>query len=124
MDLQVLITAGVGIVTTFCSGFFAFLFSKKKYNAEVDSKQIANIKSTLDIYQNMVKDLGDRIDYYSKMMDKNKSDGIKLKMVGKICTLMSCQNRCAYNDKELADLFKTLDLDIDEIDCKENCIKK
>ena len=57
MDLQVLITAGVGIVTTFCSGFFAFLFSKKKYNAEVDSKQIANIKSTLDIYQNMVKDL-------------------------------------------------------------------
>ena len=129
MDLQVLITAGVGIVTTFCSGFFAFLFSKKKYNAEVDSKQIANIKSTLDIYQNMVKDLGDRIDYYSKMMDKNKSDVIKLKnivvkMVGKICTLMSCQNRCAYNDKELADLFKTLDLDIDEIDSKKNCIKK
>lgn len=129
MDLQILITAGVGIVTTFCSGFFAFLFSKKKYNAEVDSKQIANIKSTLDIYQNMVKDLGERIDYYSNMMDKNKSDVIKLKnivvkMVGKICTLMSCQNRCAYNDKELADLFKTLDLDIDEINCKENCIKK
>ena len=129
MDLQVLITAGVGIVTTFCSGFFTFLFSKKKYNAEVDSKQIANIKSTLDIYQNMVRDLGERIDYYSNMMDKNKSDVIKLKnivvkMVGKICTLMSCQNRCAYNDKELADLFKTLDLDIDEINCKENCIKK
>ena len=83
----------------------------------------------MDIYQNMVKDLGDRIDYYSKMMDKNKSDVIKLKnivvkMVGKICTLMSCQNRCVYNDKELADLFKTLDLDIDEIDYKENGIKK
>jgi hypothetical protein len=129
MDLGVLITAGIGIVTTFCSAFFTFLFSKKKYNAEVDSTQIANMKASLDIYQDMVKDLGRKLDLYSKIVDKNKSEVIRLKsvvikMIGKICTIESCKNRCPYSDSELDDLFKLLDFDTDETDYKENYNKE
>lgn len=129
MDLQVLITAGVGIVTTFCSGFFAFLFSKKKYNAEVDSTRISNMQASLDIYQDMVKDLGRKLDLYSKIVDKNKAEVIKLKsvvikMMGKICTIESCKNRCPYSDSELDDLFKLLDFDTDETNYKENYNKE
>lgn len=129
MDLQVLITAGVGIVTTFCSGFFAFLFSKKKYNAEVDSARISNMQASLDIYQDMVKDLGRKLDLYSKIVDKNKAEVIKLKsvvikMMGKICTIESCKNRCPYSDSELDDLFKLLDFDTDETNYKENYNKE
>lgn len=129
MDLGVLITAGIGIVTTFCSAFFTFLFSKKKYNAEVDSTQIANMKTSLDIYQDMVKDLGRKLDLYSKIVDKNKSEVIRLKsvvikMIGKICTIESCKNRCPYSDSELDDLFKLLDFDTDETDYKENYNKE
>ena len=51
MDLGILVTAGIGTVTTFCSAFFTFLFSKKKYNAEVASTQISNMQASLDIYQ-------------------------------------------------------------------------
>lgn len=129
MDLQVLITAGVGIVTTFCSGFFAFLFSKKKYNAEVDSARISNMQASLDIYQDMVKDLGRKLDLYSKIVDKNKAEVMKLKsvvikMMGKICTIESCKNRCPYSDSELDDLFKLLDFDTDETNYKENYNKE
>ena len=129
MDLQVLITAGVGIVTTFCSGFFAFLFSKKKYNAEVDSARISNMQASLDIYQDMVKDLGRKLDLYSKIVDKNKAEVMKLKsvvikMIGKICTVESCKNRCPYSDTELDNLFKLLDFDTDETNYKENYNKE
>lgn len=129
MDFQVLITAGVGIVTTFCSGFFAFLFSKKKYNAEVDSTRISNMQASLDIYQDMVKDLGRKLDLYSKIVDKNKAEVMKLKsvvikMMGKICTIESCKNRCPYSDSELDDLFKLLDFDTDETNYKENYNKE
>lgn len=129
MDLGVLITAGIGIVTTFCSALFTFLFTRRKYNAEVDSTQIANMKASLDIYQDMVKDLGRKLDLYSKIVDKNKSEVIRLKsvvikMIGKICTIESCKNRCPYSDSELDDLFRLLDFDTDETDYKENCNKE
>lgn len=129
MDLGVLITAGIGIVTTFCSALFTFLFTRRKYNAEVDGTQIANMKASLDIYQDMVKDLGRKLDLYSKIVDKNKSEVIRLKsvvikMIGKICTIESCKNRCPYSDSELDDLFRLLDFDTDETDYKENYNKE
>lgn len=129
MDLGILITAGIGTVTTFCSAFFTFLFSKKKYNAEVDSTQISNMQASLDIYQNMVKDLGRKLDLYSKIVDKNKAEvarlkNVVIKMIGKICTVESCKNRCPYSDTELDDLFKLLDFDTDETNYKENYNKE
>lgn len=129
MDLGILITAGIGTVTTFCSAFFTFLFSKKKYNAEVDGTQISNMKASLNIYQDMVKDLGRKLDLYSNIVDKNNAEVMKLKsvvikMIGKICTIEYCKNRCPYSDTELDDLFKLLDFDIDETDYKENYNKE
>ena len=129
MDLGILITAGVGIVTTFCSGFFTFLFSRKKYNAEVDSNVISNMQESLEVYQNMVKDLGKKLDVYSKILDKNRMEVIKLKnvvikMIGKICTVESCKNRCPYNDQELEDLFALLDFDVNETEFKEDYNQK
>lgn len=129
MDLGVLITAGIGTVTTFCSAFFTFIFSKKKYNAEVDSTRISNMQASLDIYQDMVRDLGKKLDLYSKIVDKNKAEVMKLKsvvikMIGKICTVESCKNRCPYSNTELDDLFKLLDFDTDETNYKENYNKE
>lgn len=125
MDLGVLITAGIGIVTTFCSGLFTWLFSKKKYNAEVDSTTISNIEESLKIYQGIVKDLGNKLDLYGRIIDKNRSELLKLrnvmiKMMGKICTVETCKMRCPYTEDEMADLLKILDFDFDETDLKEN----
>ena len=125
MDLGVLITAVIGTITTFCSGFFTWLFSKKKYDAEVDSTTISNIEESLKIYQNIVKDLGEKLDTYGRIIDKNKSELLKLrnvmiKMMGKICTVETCKMRCPYTEDEIKDLLKILDFDFDETNSKKN----
>lgn len=121
MDLGVIITAIIGIITTFFSSLFTWVFTRKKYNAEVDTTSIENIKASLEVYQNMVKDLGRKLDIYGKIIDKNKGDLIRLKnvvikMMGKICTVESCKNRCPYTDSEINDLLEVLDFDVDEPD--------
>lgn len=125
MDLGVLITASIGIVTTFFSGFFTWIFSRKKYNAEVDTTTIDNLKATMDIYQEIVKDLGNKLDIYGRIIDRNRGELIKIrnvmiKMIGKICTVETCKNRCPYSEHEMEDLLKILDFDFDETNPKEN----
>lgn len=125
MDLGVLITASTGVITTFCSGFFTWIFSRKKYNAEVDTTTIDNLKATMDIYQEIVKDLGKKLDIYGRIIDRNRGELIKIrnvmiKMIGKICTIETCKNRCPYSEHEMEDLLKILDFDFDETDLKEN----
>lgn len=124
IDAGVIITGAVGIFTTFFSSLGTWMFTKKKYNAEVDTTTIENIKASLEVYQTMVKDLGRKLDIYGKIIDKNKGDLIRLKnvvikMMGKICTVESCKNRCPYTDKEVEDLLTVLDFEIDAPDIKE-----
>lgn len=119
MDLGVIITACIGIVTTFFSSLITRVFTKRKYNAEVDTTTIENIKASLKVYQDMVRDLGRKLDIYGKIIDKNKGDLIRLKnvvikMMGKICTVESCKNRCPYTDTEIEDLLRVLDFDVDD----------
>lgn len=123
MDLGVIITAAIGIITTFSSSLITRIFTKKKYNAEVDSSTLENIKASLEVYQNMVKDLGRKLDIYGKIIDKNKGDllrlkNVVLKMMGKICTVESCKNRCPYTDAEVEDLLRILDFDVNEEEFK------
>lgn len=124
IDVGVIITGAIGVLTTFFSSLGTWMFTKKKYNAEVDTTTIENIKASLEVYQTMVKDLGRKLDIYGKIIDKNKGDLIRLKnvvikMMGKICTVESCKNRCPYTDKEVEDLLTVLDFEIDAPDIKE-----
>lgn len=125
MDLGVIITGIIGAFTTFCSGFCSWIFTRKKYNAEVDSTAIDNIEASLKVYQDMVKDLGRKLDVYGKIVDKSRGDLIRIKnvvinMMGKICTVESCKNRCPYTDEETNNLLHLLDFDVDEEEYKES----
>ena len=59
LDIQVIVTGVVGLITTVTSGWVSWLFAKKKYNAEVDSNVIENMKQSLE--------------FYTKLSDDNKS---------------------------------------------------
>ena len=50
MNSGILLTALAGVITTFASGFFSWLFTRKKYNTEVDGKQISNMIDSLEFY--------------------------------------------------------------------------
>ena len=125
MDLGVIITALIGVVTTFFSGFFSWVFTRRKYNAEVDTTTLDNIEASLKVYQDMVRDLGKKLDVYGKIVDKSRGDLIRIKnvvinMMGKICTVESCKNRCPYTDEETNNLLHLLNFDVDEEEYKEN----
>ena len=125
----VVLTAIIGVVTSFCSSLITWIFTKRKYNAEVDTVNLSNIESAIEIYKSMVLDLGKKLDIYGKIIDKNKADLIRVKnvvvrMMGKICTVESCKNRCPYSSEETEALLKLLDFEVDETEFKEGYSKE
>ena len=75
MNIEVIITAIVGVVATFSSSFFTWLFSKKKYNAEVDRDKISNMEASLSFYEKLTesnnKILTDILDKSEKLAENN-----------------------------------------------------
>lgn len=48
IDLGILITGGVGIITTVISGWTSWFFARRKYNSEVDNNLIKNMQQSLE----------------------------------------------------------------------------
>ena len=53
MDIGIVITGAIGLVTTFISSLITWVFSRKKYNAEVNHDEIANMRESLEFYKNL-----------------------------------------------------------------------
>lgn len=53
MDIGIIITGAIGLVTTFISSLITWIFSRKKYNAEVNHDEIANMRESLEFYKNL-----------------------------------------------------------------------
>lgn len=94
----ILITALIGIVTTFASGFSAWFFARKKYNSEVDNNLINNMKESLEFYTRLSEDNKVRLDRaLSRNEDLEKEikelRGQVMNLMTSICTDLSCQLR-------------------------------
>lgn len=53
MNWDVIITALIGVITSGATGFLTWLFSRKKYNAEVNHDEILNMKESLEFYKDL-----------------------------------------------------------------------
>lgn len=62
IDTGLLIATGCGILSTGMASFFTWLFSKRKYNSEVDSNNIENMQKSLDFYIKLSDDYKSRLD--------------------------------------------------------------
>ena len=51
--IDLIITPTVALVCSTVTGFFTWLLSKKKYNAEVNHDEIANMRESLEFYKNL-----------------------------------------------------------------------
>lgn len=51
-----IITALVGLFCTVISGWFTFLFTRRKYNAEVNSQQLKNTDDAFELYKKMTNE--------------------------------------------------------------------
>lgn len=55
-EVDVLITAGVGVVSSIISAWTSWFFARKKYDSEVDNNLIKNMQESLDFYRQLSDD--------------------------------------------------------------------
>lgn len=83
MALEIILTAAAGVITTIGSSLGTWLFSKKKYNSEVDSNNIQNMQQALDFYIKISDDykqrLQDEIESHNKEVAEIKVENAELK---------------------------------------------
>ena len=111
VDIQVIVTGIVGLITTVTSGWVSWLFAKKKYNAEVDGNVIENMQKSLDFYIKLSDDSKERLEEALKRSDALEEEITKLRdqvseLMLNICYDMSCKLR-NKNSKRIKEQKKT-----------------
>ena len=98
IDVGILITGGVGIITSVVSSGTAWFFARKKYNSEVDSNLINNMKESLDFYEKLSTDNRERLEEVLKRNAELEQEVGELRkqmfnLMGSICIDLTCQLR-------------------------------
>jgi hypothetical protein len=98
IDLGILITGGVGIITTIISGWTSWFFARRKYNSEVDNNLIENMQQSLEFYKKLSDDNKDRLDEVLKRNAELEQEIEDLRkqmfsLMNSICIDLTCQLR-------------------------------
>lgn len=98
IDLGILITGGVGIITTVISGWASWFFARRKYNSEVDNNLIENMQQSLEFYKKLSDDNKNRLDEVLKRNAELEQEIKDLRkqmfsLMNSICTDLTCQLR-------------------------------
>lgn len=98
IDLGILITGGVGIITTVISGWTSWFFARRKYNSEVDNNLIENMQQSLEFYKKLSDDNENRLDEILKRNVELEQEIRDLRkqmfsLMSSICTDLTCQLR-------------------------------
>lgn len=110
MDISILITGGVGLLTTIISSWTTWFFARRKYNSEVDSNLINNMKESLDFYEKLSADNRERLEEVLKRNAELEQEVEELRkqlfnLMSSICTDLTCQlrkrNLNLFNEHEI-----------------------
>ena len=98
VDPGILITGGVGIITTVISGWTSWFFARRKYNSEVDNNLIENMQQSLEFYKKLSDDNKNRLDEVLKRNAELEQEIEDLRkqmfsLMNSICTDLTCQLR-------------------------------
>ena len=74
MNLEILITGCIGLITTLVSGWVSWFFTRKKYNTEVDNNLINNMQESLDFYMKLSDDNKERLEEVLKRNEQLESE--------------------------------------------------
>lgn len=95
---ELLITGGIGLVSTIISGWVSWIFARKKYNSEVDHNLIENMENSLEFYKKLSDDNRARLE---EMAERNRILEVEIQELRKqmlnltmnICMDLTCANR-------------------------------
>ena len=87
-----IIAVVVGIVTSFTSAWISWFFTRKKYNTEVSSNVIHNMKESLDFYKALSDDNKRRLDATIKRNDELEGEIKELRRLVNTLVITTCKN--------------------------------
>lgn len=98
IDIGIIITGAIGLLTTIISGWTSWFFARKKYNSEVDGNLISNMKESLEFYKQLSDDNKKRLDEALRRSDYLEEEVKELRkqvlnLMTVMCTDLSCQLR-------------------------------
>ena len=98
IDIGIIVTAVIGIITTFASGWTAWFFTRKKYDAEVDNSLLENLQKSLDFYRNLSDDNRQRLETMLERNSKLEEEVLALRkqvndLTMSICLDLTCKVR-------------------------------
>lgn len=98
MELDVLITGGIGLITSIASAWTSWFFARKKYNTEVDNNYIENLQKALATYDSIIAHNKTEIEHLMKKNDELEKEVAELRkqilnLAMNICMDFSCKTR-------------------------------
>lgn len=95
---EILVTGGIGLITTIVSGWVSWVFARKKYYSEVDHNLIENMENSLEFYKKLSDDNRARLE---EMAERNAALEAELQELRKqvlnltmnICMDLTCARR-------------------------------
>lgn len=110
IDVGILITGAVGLMTTIVSGWTSWFFARKKYNTEVDSNEIENLKKSLEFYEDIVRDNNKKLAFYIDLAENNRVEVYRLKgvihrLLNNSCLDNGCIKRQFYTEEQIRDIL-------------------
>ena len=119
IDVGILITGAAGLVTTVVSGWTSWFFARKKYNTEVDSNEIENLKKSLEFYESIVKDNNKKLQFYIDLAEDNRIEVYRLKgvihrLLNNSCLDNGCIKRKFYTDEQIREILGDLVIHTEE----------
>lgn len=129
MNYDVLITGGVGVITTFVSGFVSWFFTRRKYNTEVNSNEIANLKESLEFYKNIVEDNNKKLQFYISLAETNRKEVYRLKgviyrLLNNSCLDNNCLDRKFFTEEQIGSILGHVAVEEDETSSKEKVFQE
>ena len=101
IDLGILITGGVGIITSIVSSWTAWFFARKKYNSEVDLNLVEKMEKSLEFYRSLSDDNRARLEEITERNNELEKEVQELRKQVLTLTMNICMDlTCAHRMRE------------------------
>ena len=98
IEYDVLITGGVGLITSIVSSWATWFFARKKYNSEVDLNLVEKMEKSLEFYRSLSDDNKTRLEEITERNNELEKEVQELRkqvlnLTMNICMDLTCAHR-------------------------------
>ena len=102
IDLGILITGGVGLITSIVSSWTTWFLTRKKYNSEVDLNLVEKMEKSLEFYKALSDDNKTRLEEITERNNELEKEVQELRKQVLNLTMNICMDlTCAHRTREI-----------------------